>query len=118
MKTSFGAYIRTRREKLRKADSKFSVRKVAALIGVEPSFLSKVERGESPPPSEGKILRLAEVLGEDPDVLLALAGKISSDLQDAIRKRPRLFAELIRCLKDFPDHSVERVVRKVRDGNS
>jgi hypothetical protein len=60
---------------------------------------------------------LAEVLGEDPDVLLALAGKVSSDLQEAIRRRPRLFAQLIRHLKDMPDHSVERMVRVVRDGN-
>ena len=50
-------------------------------------------------------------------MLLALGGKISSDLAQIIRKRPMLFAELIRDLKDMPDHAVLRIVREVRDGN-
>ncbi len=33
----------------------FSIRQVAVRIGVEPSYLSKVERGEEAPPSEEKI---------------------------------------------------------------
>ena len=114
---SFGSYLRARREALRRTDDRFSVRQVAERIGVEPSFLSKVERGETAPPSEEKILALARVLEEDPDVLLAMAGKVSSDLQRAIRKRPELFAALIRQLKDAPDHAVLRLVREVREGN-
>ena len=117
MPNAFGSYIRERREALRRTDAQLSVRGVAQRIGVEPSFLSKVERGLSPPPSEAKIVALAEVLGEDPDVLLALAGKVSSDLQDVIRKRPELFAALIREVKDMPDHAVLRLVREVRDGD-
>lgn len=92
------------------------VRKVAARIGVEPSYLSKVERGEALPPSEAKIRTLAEELGENADVLLAMAGKVSSDLQAVIRKRPQLFAQLIRELKDMPDNAVLRLVREIRDG--
>lgn len=114
---SFGSYLRARREALRRADDRFSVRQVAERIGVEPSFLSKVERGETAPPSEEKIVALARELEEDPDVLLAMAGKVSSDLQRAIRKRPELFAALIRELKDAPDHAVLRLVREVREGN-
>ena len=117
MSKGFGGYIRKRREALREQDRSFSVRQVAQRVGVEPSFLSKVERGEAQPPSEAKIVALAKELGEDPDVLLALAGKVSSDLQQAIRSRPELFATLIRELKDMPDHAVLRLVREVRDGN-
>jgi transcriptional regulator with XRE-family HTH domain len=113
---AFGTYIRRRREELLAKDRKFSVRQVAARIKVQPSYLSKVERGEQPPPSESKIVALARELQEDPDVLLALAGKISSDLKAIIEKRPRLFAELIRELKNMPDHAVLRLVREVRDG--
>jgi len=114
--SEFGIYIRERREARRQKDRRFSVRQVARRIGVEPSYLSKVERGETPPPSEGKIRLLATELGEDPDMLLALAGKVSSELQAIIRQRPQLFAELIRNLKDMPEHSVLRLVREVRDG--
>jgi len=114
---SFGDYVRRRRELRRADDPSFSLRQVAASIGVEPSYLSKIERGEQPPPSEETIIALARVLDDDPDVLLALAGKVSKELQAIIRKRPKLFADLIRQLKNMPDHAVLRLVREVRDGN-
>jgi transcriptional regulator with XRE-family HTH domain len=114
--SGFGSYVRERREVLKEQDPAFSVRKLAATVGVEPSYLSKVEREIEPPPSEPRIRALAEALGEDPDVLLAMAGKVSSDLQETIRRRPELFARLIRELKDQPDHAVLRIVREVRDG--
>ena len=112
----FGAYIRQRREILRNEDKRFSVRQVATRIGVEPAYLSKVEREEVAPPSEATILKLAIELGEDPDVLLAMAGKVSGDLQAIIRERPKLFAEMIRQLKTAPEHAILKVVREVRDG--
>ena len=112
----FGTYIRAQRERLSEDSKDFSVRKVAMKIGVEPAFLSKVEREIVSPPSEGKIIALAEVLGEDQDVLLAMAGKVSSDLLKVIKDRPALFAELIRRLKSEPDHAVLRIVREVKDG--
>ncbi len=115
--SDFGAYLRTCREARRASDPKFSVRQLAARVGVEPSYLSKVERGQQPPPSEQTIASLARELDEDPDVLLALAGKVSGELQSIIRRRPKLFAELIRQLKDIPDHAVLRIVREVRDGD-
>lgn len=113
---NFGGYIRKRREKLRKSDREYSVRKVAGRIGIEPSYLSKIERGELPPPSEEAIYRLAAELDENPDVLLGMAGKVSKDLQKIICGRPSLFADLIRTLKKEPDHAVLRIVREVRDG--
>jgi len=113
----FGDYVRQRRLELQETDAAFSLRKVAAAIDVEPSYLSKIERGEQPPPGEKTIIALAKELGEDPDVLLALAGKVSEELLAIIRKRPKLFAQLIRDLKNMPDHAVLRLVREVRDGN-
>ena len=114
--TQFGDTVRTLRERLRKDDRRFSLRQVAHRIGVEPAYLSKIERGDVAPPSEAATLRLATELDQDPDVLLALAGKVSGDLQEIIRKRPKLFAELIRQLKEAPDDAVLRIVRVVRDG--
>ena len=113
----FGQYVRERRLELDAQQGGYSVRKTAALVGVQFSYLSKVERGEVAPPSEATIKRLAEVLGEDPDVLLALAGKVSEDLRNVILKRPQLFAELLRELKNASDKAVLRLVREVRDGN-
>lgn len=113
----FGDHIRKAREALQAGDRTFSLRHVAARIGIEPAYLSKIERGVFPPPSEEVIVKLSEVLGEDPDVLLALAGKLSSDLQQIIMQRPKLFADLLRQLREAPDHAILRVVREVKDGH-
>ena len=114
---TFGLYVRTSRERIRSKDRAFSVRQVARRIGVEPAYLSKIERDQMAPPSEAAIRRLATELNEDPDLLLAMAGKVSSDLKGIILGRPRLFADLLRQLKDAPEHAILRVVREVRDGN-
>jgi HTH-type transcriptional regulator, competence development regulator len=113
----FGDHIRRARAHLAESDVRFSLRQVAGRIGVEPAYLSKVERGLVPPPSEATILKLAADLGEDPDLLLAMAGKVSRELQEIILRRPKQFAELIRQLMDAPDHAILKVVREVRDGN-
>ncbi len=114
MDSTFGSYVREKREALRRRDRSFSVRKLAERLGVQPSYLSKIELGQVGPPSEATTIRLAALLGENPDELLARAGKISSDLKDAIRRRPTLFAALIRQLRDAPDPAVEQVVRESR----
>ncbi len=118
MSNALGKYLREcRLAKQLKEGNAFSLRQLAGRICVEPSYLSKIERGLEPRPSEETTRALALELGEDPDVLLAMAGKVSGDLQDIIRKRPQLFAQLIRELKNQPDKAVLRLVREVRDGN-
>ncbi len=116
MDTLFGTTIRRRREALKKTDKRFSLRQVATRVGMEPSYLSKIERGLPAPLSEEKTVALAIDLNLNPDVLLALSGKISADIKAIIQKRPELFAELIRQLRDMPDQAVLRLVREVRDG--
>ena len=118
MSNALGRYLRKCREAKRLHEGKqFSLRQLAHRIGVEPSYLSKIERGLEARPSEETTRALALELGEDPDALLAMAGKVSQDLQDIIRKRPQLFAQLIREMKNMPEHAVLRLVREVRDGD-
>ena len=117
MSVSFGGYIRSCRERLKASDRAYSVRQLAGRLGIEPSYLSKIERGDFPPPSEEVIGKLAQELGEDRDILLALAGKVSTDLREAILKRPQLVAQLLREVRELPDHAVLRLVREVRDGS-
>ena len=114
----FGSFIRQQRETLRTEDPRFSVRQLAARIGVEPSYLSKVERELEAPPSEPKIRALARELGEDPDTLLARAGKVSTDLKEAICHRPQLLSTLIRELKNQPDKAVLQLVHDVQSGKN
>ena len=112
----FGEIVRTKRLALAEKDASFSVRKVAQRVGIEPSYLSKIERGEQAPPGEENIRRLALELGENPDTLLALAGKVSGDLLAIIRERPTVVAELLRTLKGMPTERVTDISRQIRDG--
>lgn len=115
MKT-FGSYARQQRERLLENDRSYSLRQVAARVGIKPAYLSKIECEIFPPPSEEVIRRLAQELNQDKDILLAMAGKVSKDLLEVIVRRPQLMADLIRQVKDMPDDAILRVVRVVRDG--
>jgi HTH-type transcriptional regulator, competence development regulator len=87
----FGPHVR----EIREAKS-IGLRELAGRIGVEPAYLSKIEREIFPPPSEGLIVKIAGHLAEDPDQLLALAGKIPSDVKEAIILSNGKLAKLIR----------------------
>lgn len=113
---AFGKHIKSLRENLYKNDKSFSLRGLAKKAQIQPSYLSKIERGLQQPPGEESIKRLSKSLNEDPDVLLALAGKISTELQTIILKRPQLFSKIIKELKTLPDHALLSIVREVRDG--
>ena len=96
----FGAFVRQRREA-----SGVSLRWMAARLGISPTYLSKVERDQLPPPSERVILSLAALIGEDGDALLARGGRIASDLKARIIANPQALAFFIRTLPKDPPRS-------------
>lgn len=117
MNTNFGTYVRETRERLRtEKGSAYSLRQVAARVGVSATYLSNVELGEGSLPAEPLICKLADELQMDKNVLLAMAGKVSTELQDIILKRPTLFAQILREMQDLPDHAILKLVREVRTG--
>jgi transcriptional regulator with XRE-family HTH domain len=73
-----------------------TLRKFAQDVGISPTYLSKVERGDFSPPTEDRIKDFAKALGENPDELLAIAGRISSDLTNIIMQHPSEVADLLR----------------------
>src|SRR3954447_13108859 len=90
-KEKFGEFVRRGREA-----KEIGLREMAKMIGVSPTYLSKVERDEFPPPAEDKVKAVAKTLGRDVDELLALAGRVASDLSEIIRQQPREMAALLR----------------------
>ncbi|MDZ4198830.1 MAG: helix-turn-helix transcriptional regulator, partial [Kiritimatiellia bacterium] len=108
--TQFGDYLRKLRLAQERPDRTYSVRGLAAKIEVASCYVSKVERGDVGPPSEATIKKLAEALGEDPDRMLAKAGKVSTDLKEIIIRRPGLFAPLLRRLKGLSDEQIKALL--------
>jgi HTH-type transcriptional regulator, competence development regulator len=113
LKDGFGKRLRKLREE---KHPDLSLRKLAKLAGIGPGYLSSIERDDERA-SEKVILALADALGENRDVMLAMDGRVSPRLQEIICKRPALFAELIEKLDKTPDHALVRIVREVRDGD-
>ena len=90
----FGAIIRGLRE-----DRQIGLRQFARMLGMSATYLSKIEREELPPPAEERVKEIARLLERDPDELLALAGKVASDLNEIIRTQPREMALLLRTAR-------------------
>jgi len=106
---SFGALVRRQREA-----KEIGLREMAKKIGVSPTYLSKIERGDFDPPAEDKVRKIAEIIGRDADELLALAGKVASDLTEIIRQRPREMADFLRTAKGLAKADIARLVREAQ----
>jgi transcriptional regulator with XRE-family HTH domain len=103
---SFGATVRRERERL-----DIGLREMAKMIGVSPTYLSKVERDHFPPPAEDKVSHIAKIIGWDSDELLALAGRVASDLKDIIRQHPREMASVLRTARRLSAEELLKLTR-------
>src|SRR5207247_8063498 len=103
----FGALVRREREA-----REIGLREMAKMIGVSPTYLSKVERDECPPPAEDKVRKIAAIIGCDVDELLARAGRVSSDLSEIIKQHPRELAALLRTTKGLTAGDVAKLARQ------
>jgi transcriptional regulator with XRE-family HTH domain len=106
----FGAFIRQEREA-----KGLSLRDMAKKIKVSPTFLSKVET-EDWKPGEEKLRRIAEVIGCDPDILLARAGRVPTELSEIIKNSPHRhqMTALLRTTKGFTADEMESLVRQAQ----
>ena len=103
-KEQFGAFIRRKRE-----EKELGLREMAKKIGVSPTYLSKCERDEFPPPAEDRVRAIAKELGCDVDDLLARAGRVSSDISDIIKRHPVQLAALLRTTKGMSADDINRL---------
>jgi transcriptional regulator with XRE-family HTH domain len=101
----FGPFIRREREA-----REIGLREMARMIGVSPTYLSKVERDEFPPAAEDKVRAIAKIIECDPDELLARAGRVSSEISDIIKRRPTEIAALLRTAKDLSAQDIKRII--------
>ncbi len=80
----FGSRIRQLR-----TERGISLRDFADMVGIDFTYLSKIENGKVDPPSEEKIKVMASKLDVESEALLALAGKISSEqIRKAVESNP------------------------------
>lgn len=105
---TFGERVRQRRE-----EKKISLRKFADMVGVSPTYISQIERGEFKPPSQEKIVEIAEILGENVDEMLALANKVPSDLPAIIQKHPKEVATFLRTASNLSPEQWKKLTKDI-----
>ena len=110
----FGERIRELRR-----ERNLSQRDLAAKIGIDFTYLSKIEEGRMEPPSEPVIRRIAQELGADEDELINLAGKVPKELKAVLEENPEA-VELLRVLSEqrLPDDTYRKMLNIARDAQS
>ena len=79
---------------LRKKEG-IGIKTLAPRLNVDHTYLSKVENNKSTP-SEDVLNRIAVYFKQDPEELMALAGRIPDDVQRILRENPREAAAFLR----------------------
>ncbi len=100
----FGEVLREKR-----VEKGFSLRKFAQLVGVSPTYLSQVEQGNVDPPTADRVKRMAELLGDQPDELIVLAGRLPEDLPGIIQEEPAEVADLLRAVKGMTAEQIRKL---------
>jgi transcriptional regulator with XRE-family HTH domain len=104
-KEQFGAFIRRKRE-----EKGIGLREMTKLMTkISPTYLSKIERDEFPPPTEERVREIAAILDCDVDDLLAKAGRVSSDVSDIIKRHPVQLAALLRTTNGMSVNDINRL---------
>jgi len=117
MEQSFGAALRMRRREVG-----LTQRDLAERAGLDFTYISKLENDRLPPPAADTVVLLCRILDIPPEGLLALAGKIPSEVQHMVSSRSaaqeflreahlrgisdaewRQLTNLLRSLKEAPD---------------
>src|SRR5688572_29553863 len=97
-------------ERLRqlRLERKINQRELAARVGIDFTYLSKIENGRMPPPAAATIVKLAAALEVHPDELLLLAEKVPNDVKPVITRSTALPA-FLRTIHDLNDEEIEKL---------
>ncbi|WP_339245845.1 helix-turn-helix transcriptional regulator [Paenibacillus sp. FSL R10-2796] len=93
----FGEKLKALRE-----EKLISQRFLAELASLDHTYISKIESGESDPPAEESIIRIAKALNTDKYSLIMSAGRIPKDYQIAILSDTGIQAMLRDRVKEYP----------------
>ena len=93
----------------------FTLRKFAEKVGISPTYLSLVEQGKvESPPTADRVKRMAELLEENADQWIALAGRVPGDLSEIIQRQPTEMPELLREASGLTAEQLRKLTKQAR----
>ena len=93
----------------------YSLREFSKMIEVSTTYMCKIERDEFAPPSADKIISIANKLGLNSVLLLAMAGKISPELPDMILAHPMEISNLIRTVHNWKPEKIVQLTNLIQN---
>ena len=110
-KTHFGETLRTKR-----VEKGYSLRQFAKLIYVSPTYISLVEKGKvERPPTAERVRAMAELLDENVDLWIAMAGRLPDDVKDIIKSEPEAMPALLRAAKGLSAEELRRITKRMEN---
>lgn len=107
---TFGERLR----ELRKAQD-ISQRDLADRVKVDYTYVSKIETGDTPPPSAETIHRMALALAADEQELMVLAGKISLDAyKELLQRAYKLLEDISHPFRNVERYDVEKWLKDAK----
>jgi HTH-type transcriptional regulator, competence development regulator len=105
---TFGSRVqRLRRE------AKLTQRQLASELGIDFTYLSKLENDRGEAPGEETVRKIARLLHTDEEELLARAGKVPPGLRDRAQ-RDLEFARFLRKLPNAPDKDLQAFYKRLK----
>lgn len=83
MKETFGQILKELRR-----NKNISQRELADRVGVDFSYISKVENDRLAPPAAETIIKISNILDIPSEVLLSHSGKVSDEMRDTMSSSP------------------------------
>lgn len=102
---TFGKRLRQLRH-----EAHMNQRDLATAVGIDFTYLSKIENGRMPSPAESTIINIAKILNADSDELLQLAQIVPSDLKPLISRQVGL-PDFLRSISDLGPEEMSRLLK-------
>ena len=106
---TFGEWLREKR-----VAKGFTLRKFAEKVGISPTYLSHVEQGQADPPTAERVRTMAELLEENADQMIAMAGRVPEDLPGIIQRRPTQVPNLLREVNGLTTEQLQELMEQAR----
>lgn len=91
----------------------FSLRKFAEMAEMSPTYLSQVEQGKiERPPTADRVEKMAELLGQNVDEWVALAGRVSKEMEEILHSNPEGMPALLRAAKGLTAEQLKQLAEE------
>lgn len=92
----------------------YTLRGFAQAVGISPAYMSVIEQNKTGrPPPTARLRSMARALGESPDRLLAMSGRLSEDVAEIVSREPEATLALLRAAKGLSAKELDRVTESI-----